>query len=109
MVSGGSLLVISLYLLSFLFGNIILWTHHGKDEHRKMIEYRCLAESLRIRYYLSLLNINGDLSLSYYDHLRNKTAWIRAALISWDLHCLDDPVVPHSEKRTRDVTDAVYE
>ena len=107
MVSGGSLLLISLYLGSMVVGNIVLWTHHGKEEHRKMVEYRCLAESLRTRYYLSILDSKGDLSLSYYDHLRNKTLWVRAALISWDLHCFDDPV--SSKIDMEEITDAVHE
>ena len=72
-----------------------------------MVEYRCLAESLRTRYYLSILGSKGDLSLSYYDHLRNKTLWVRAALISWDLHCFDDPV--SSRIDMEEITDAVHE
>ena len=107
MATSGALLLIILYFLSLITGNLILWVHHGREHHRKMVEYRCLAESLRVRYYLSLLNINGDLSLSFYDHIRNKTEWVKAALISWDLHCCDDPVA--SKIPETKMADAVYE
>lgn len=110
MMSSGALLAMIIYILSFIGGNVLLWLHHNNEEHRKMVEYRCLAESLRTRYYLSLLNIEGDLSLSYYDHIRNRTGWIRAALISWDLHCFDDPKVQYTEEMSApDVCDAIHQ
>jgi len=45
--------------------------------HRKYLEYRALAETLRVQFYLILLGINRNIADEYTWTQKNKNLWIR--------------------------------
>gem|GEM_PF-3865989 len=90
MLTGSSLLVLFSYVVAVFLGLAILRVHIKKDTFNRFVENRCLAKYLRVRYNLSLLGIEEDLPMTFYDHKRNDTFWVRAAMMAWNSHFMND-------------------
>ena len=64
----------ALYALATFF----TWNHARGRNHVKSIEYRSLAETLRVEFYWSILRLSGTTSDNSYGYLKNGMSWMRA-------------------------------
>jgi len=81
----------------------IPWTEHllaaifprleRRDYQNKHLDYRALAEGLRVQFYWRLAGLEDRVEDHYLTKYRTELDWIRAALRNWDLleHGLADP------------------
>jgi hypothetical protein len=90
MLTGTSLLILAAYVIAVFLGQTLLWFHMKRDTFNRFVESRCLAKYLRVRYNLSLLGIEDALPMTFYDHKRNDTFWVRAAMMAWNSHFMND-------------------
>lgn len=63
-----------LYGLALFFS----WNHQRSRNHVKSVEYRSLAETLRIEFYWSILRLSNTTSDNSYGYLKNGMSWMRA-------------------------------
>lgn len=54
------------------------WNHQRSHNHAKSIEYRSLAETLRIEFYWSIVGLSSTTSDNSYGYLKNGMSWMRA-------------------------------
>lgn len=75
-----------LFLLGYgiLYGLAIAftWRHNKGRNHSKSVEYRSLAESLRIEFYWSILRLRATTSDNSYGYLKNGMSWMRGFMKS---------------------------
>ena len=76
----GSSIFTILYGVAILVLTLLLHIHKEKKEHAKYVEYRALAESLRVQYYWGICGINDSVSLNCYGYLKNGMSWMRLCL-----------------------------
>ncbi len=70
----------TLYFLLFALVSTAMWVHRKRKNHASYIEYRSLAESLRVQYYWGLIGINDSVSTNCYGYLMNGLSWMRIVL-----------------------------
>jgi hypothetical protein len=86
------------YLLPVYLGSLgiaFLWHRFARyrEYQNKHIEYRALAEGLRVQFFWQLAGINEDVSEHYLRKQRSELEWIRNAIRSSNLRCEEPPVV----------------
>lgn len=74
--------LVNVFLLAFLVGYIIYKIGERRDWHRKYLDYRALAEGLRVQFYWSLASVIDIRSAEFaYDNFLQKQdvdlGWIR--------------------------------
>ena len=87
---GKEILIIVLYASFLILATIHFWIHKRSRRFQKFIEYRLLAESLRISCYWSLTGINESVTSSCYGYMKNNMAWIRCVLTAWESYFFND-------------------
>jgi hypothetical protein len=87
---GGELLMIILYIAALGIGMLMYRMHKKKNAFQKFIEYRLIAESLRVSCYWSILCINESVTSSCYGYMKNDMMWIRCVLTAWESYFLND-------------------
>ena len=78
------------YMLAFILAWVILIRHIRKNEFKNFLDYRLLAETLRVEYYWRLLGIDKRPMSTYYDYTRNQVMWVRAVLKGWRCNSLNN-------------------
>ena len=53
--------------------------------HFRFLEYRQLAEVLRVYYYWTLLGVEHPVSDVFHEYLREPTKWLRSVLLNWTI------------------------
>lgn len=89
-LSGGSLIVNLVYTVSMISGMVLAKYHSKKSEYSRFIEFRAIAESMRVEYYRALLGSKGPMPDMCYGYMKNQLFWIRSVLKSWRSHFLND-------------------
>ena len=76
----------------FLFAGMILFWHTVKHKkriyHFRFLEYRQLAEVMRVHFYWTLVGVNRQMSDTFHEYLREPTTWIRNIMIGWSVDLL---------------------
>lgn len=85
-----AVILMLLYGICFIAGKYIYTMHKNKKRYLKFIEYRTLAESMRVTYYWNILGIDDSVSTSCYGYMKNETMWIRSVLKSWNSFFIND-------------------
>lgn len=78
------------YVVMFLIAWAVLNKHVRNKEFKKFLDYRYLAETLRVEYYWRLLGINRRSISTYYDYTRNQVMWVKAVLKGWSCRPLNN-------------------
>jgi len=73
-----------LYALMLVLGFLLYRNHRSTSVHSKFLEYRSLAESMRVNYYWSNIGISDSISEDCFGYLKNNTNWVRFVVKSWD-------------------------
>ena len=68
------------YLLCFALLTLILVWHHRLDAQGRYLDYRALAEGLRVQFYWRLAGLTDNASASYLRKQLDELRWIREAL-----------------------------
>jgi FtsH-binding integral membrane protein len=68
------------YLLCFALLTLILFWHRRLDAQGRYLDYRALAEGLRVQYYWRLAGLTDNTSASYLRKQLDELRWIREAL-----------------------------
>lgn len=89
-LSGGSLIVNLVYTASMIAGIILAKHHSRKSEYSRFIEFRAIAESMRVEYYRALLGSKGPIPDMCYGYMKNQLFWIRSVMKSWRSYFLND-------------------
>ena len=89
-LSGGSLVVNLIYTLFMLAGIVLTRMHANRKTYSKFIEYRALAESMRVEYYRGLMGSREPVPELCYGYMKNELFWIRSVLKSWNSNFLND-------------------
>ena len=84
----------------------MLWFWHTVKRRRRLyhfrfLEYRQLAEIMRVYYYWALLGITPSASDLFREHVREPTNWVRNVMIGWTMDLLlttDDTGLSDTEK-----------
>ncbi|KZX11267.1 hypothetical protein [Methanobrevibacter curvatus] len=69
-----------MYTFIFIGAAIYLYVINKKEYHRKFLEYRVLAECLRVEFFLNLLEIPNNIYESLTWVQRNEVLWIHKAI-----------------------------
>lgn len=91
--------LVNIFLLAFLTGFIIFKIGERRQWHRKYLDYRALAEGLRVQFYWSLAGVVDVKSAEFaYDNFLQKQdvdlGWIRHVMRNVSLSCSHDQVPP---------------
>ena len=76
-----STVMTGLYFLLYAGTLVLTWNHHRTREHRMYIEYRTLAENIRVDYYWSLMKVKDSAYNHCPDWSKNSLSWLKAAMI----------------------------
>ena len=84
----------------------MLWFWHTVKRKRRMyhfrfLEYRQLAEVMRVYYYWALLGMMPSSSDIFREYVREPTDWVRSVMISWSMDLLltsDDTRLSDTDK-----------
>jgi hypothetical protein len=68
------------YLLCFALLTLILFWHRRLDAQGRYLDYRALAEGLRVQFYWRLAGLTDNASASYLRKQLDELRWIREAL-----------------------------
>ncbi|MEJ0008422.1 MAG: hypothetical protein WDM77_19190 [Steroidobacteraceae bacterium] len=68
------------YLLCFALLTLILIWHRRLDAQGRYLDYRALAEGLRVQFYWRLAGLTDNASSSYLRKQLDELRWIREAL-----------------------------
>jgi hypothetical protein len=99
---GGDLLLIALYIASLGAGMLFYYAYMKKGYFLKFIEYRLIAESMRVSCYWSILGINESVTSSCYGYMKNDMSWVRCVITAWESFFLNDhSKTENMEKGTR--------
>ena len=85
----GALLFMFVYVSLLFLTKLILYIRGERKTFRKFIEYRSLAETLRVQYYWGLLKINENATAAGYGYMKNQTDWIRSVMRSWNSYFMN--------------------
>ncbi len=77
--SGAMVLNIS-YSVLYIGVTYYMWRHSKFRVHRKYVEYRAIAESVRVQFYWGIMGINDTVTMNCYGYLKNGMSWMRAVL-----------------------------
>ena len=69
-----------LYAVTYVLLTGLMWLHKERREHARYIEYRSLAESIRIQYHWGILGINDSVTMNCYGYLKNGMSWMRVMM-----------------------------
>ena len=76
----------------FLFLGMVLFWHTVKRKkriyHFKFLEYRQLAEVMRVHFYWTLVGVRRPMSDIFHEYLREPTTWIRSVMVGWSVDIL---------------------
>ncbi len=89
-LSGGSLVVNLIYTVLMLLGIFMSKLHARRKTYSKFIEYRALAESMRVEYYRGLMGSRESIPELCYGYMKNELFWIRSVLKSWNSDFMND-------------------
>ena len=89
-LSGGSLAVNLVYTALLLLGILMSRVHIRRKTYSKFIEYRALAESMRVEYYRGLMGSREPVPELCYGYMKNELFWIRSVLKAWNSNFLND-------------------
>ncbi|MCK9686105.1 hypothetical protein [Scleromatobacter humisilvae] len=93
-------LMLSLYLGAMALAWLIFWVAKHFDFHNKHLDYRALAEGLRVQLFWCLAGVADDVSDRYLRKQRTELEWLREALRTqvllqqWEARCVpadEDP------------------
>lgn len=85
----GALLFMLAYVILLFTTKTILYIKGETKTFKKFIEYRSLAETLRVQYYWGLLKINENTTAVSYGYMKNQTDWIRSVMRSWNSYFMN--------------------
>ena len=85
-----ALALMALYMVFLLISWAIFILHRKTEKYKRFIEYRTLAESIRVNYYWSLVGLNESVSALCFGYMRNEMRWIRNALKAWGSFFMND-------------------
>ncbi len=68
------------YLLCFALLTLVMIWHHRLDAQARYLDYRALAEGLRVQFYWRLAGLTDNASASYLRKQLDELRWIREAL-----------------------------
>jgi len=79
-----AVLFIGVYALMMLTSMSLYYFHKRSRAYLRFIEYRTLAESVRVNYYWAITGINDSVSSVCYGYMKNEIMWVRNVLKSWN-------------------------
>lgn len=90
---------IDAFVVLFAAGVLLAWLARRREWHRKYIDYRALAEGLRVQAYWRRAGIGAaDPGAFAYDNFMQKQdielGWIRNVMRAAGIRGMDDPILP---------------
>jgi hypothetical protein len=70
------------YAVFFFVANGVYWFEHWRKIHARFLDYRCLAEGLRVQIFWRLAGLTDAVADNYLHQVRSELRWIRDALRS---------------------------
>lgn len=89
-LTNGSVLINIVYTALMLGGAVLTKLHRRRGDYLRFIEYRALAESMRVEYYRTLMGVRRLVPNSCYGYMKNELLWIRGVLKSWNSPFMND-------------------
>lgn len=80
--SGESL---ALYMGILFIAYLLYWTAKWNEYHSKYLDYRALAEGLRVQFFWRLAGLRKPVADHYLRKQRSELDWIRKAIRAWTL------------------------
>ena len=100
-----NLWLLALYFLAVLGGWGLTLRVERREYHRKWLDYRALAEAMRVEFFWKLAGLPQTAADHYLRNLRSEVDWIRAAIRAWEIssghHSSDVPQSPDNAERIR--------
>jgi hypothetical protein len=92
-------LLLTLYLSGF--GLAFLWHKRAKKRNyqNKHLDYRVLAEGLRVQFFWKLAGIEEDVSEHYLRKERNELEWIRNAIHACNIPVTNEAIVGNNQDK----------
>jgi len=76
---------LALYLLTLFAAYLWYWWARNGDYQSKYLDYRALAEGLRVQFFWRLADLNESVADHYLRKQRSELDWIRNAIRVWNL------------------------
>ena len=86
----GSVLINVIYTVLMIGGTALIYLHNRKGDYLRFIEYRALAESMRVEYYRTLMGVRRLIPNSCYGYMKNELLWTNTVLKSWNTPFMND-------------------
>ena len=100
-----NLWLLALYFLAVLGGWGLTRRVARREYHRKWLDYRALAEAMRVEFFWKLAGLPQTAADHYLRNLRSEVDWIRAAIRAWEIssghHSSDVPQSKDHSERIR--------
>jgi hypothetical protein len=78
-------LVLLLYLVTLGIAYLLYWIATRHDYQNKHLDYRALAEGLRVQLFWHLAGLPDEVAEHYLRQHRNELEWIRNAIRAWNV------------------------
>ncbi len=78
-----SLLLNVLYIVTTAVCVVMSKRHKRSGIYKKFIEYRCVAETMRVELFRAMAGLSDQFQLPSYGYMKNDFVWIRFVLKSW--------------------------
>ncbi len=85
-----SLLFNALYIVTTLALILLSGRHRGSRVYMKFMEYRCVAEAMRVEVFRAIIGLSDQTQLPSYGYMKNDFVWIRFVLKSWCSEFMND-------------------
>jgi hypothetical protein len=76
---------LTLYMVILFLAYILYWMAKSNEYHSKYLDYRALAEGLRVQFFWSLAGLKKPVADHYLRRQRTELDWIRKAIRVWTL------------------------
>lgn len=83
LIPNNSVLFTGMYIFFSLFAAIVIYWNRTRKVQSQYLDYRTLAESLRVKVYWNLLGISYSGNSDSYSYLRNEMMWVNSVFKSW--------------------------
>jgi len=88
MLAAGNILFSVLYLVLLILSLVTTNYYYKKKTYHKYLNYRCIAECLRVEFYRRISGLSSPIHPSSYEDIRNDAIWIGFIVRAWVLEDL---------------------
>ena len=87
---GAAALLVMIYAAVLIVSQLFYRSHKDREVYSKFIEYRLIAESMRVGCYWGMAGVNESTTSEVFGYMKNDMSWAGAILTAWESYVLND-------------------